>query len=179
MNNVGFNFTTPEVNGTFNNWCGNCWPMTDADSDNIWSTTVVLTEGEYKFKYSVDNWSVQENLDPLDFCTISNFGYTDRKLIVFENMNICPEWNECTPVCSPTNLDEIINNNYESIIVNDFLMLDENFNEISIFNTSGKKVVELENVFDSKIDLSNLNKGVYFLQGRNKINNRTIKILKI
>ena len=179
MNNVGFNFTTPEVNGTFNNWCGNCWPMTDADSDNIWSTTVVLTEGEYKFKYSVDNWSVQENLDPLDFCTTSNFGYTDRKLIVFENMNICPEWNECMPVCSPTNLDEIINNNYESIIVNDFLMLDENFNEISIFNTSGKKVVELENVFDSKIDLSNLNKGVYFLQGRNKINNRTIKILKI
>ena len=76
-------------------------------------------------------------------------------------------------------LDEIINNNYESIIVNDFLMLDENFNEISIFNTSGKKVVELENVFESKIDLSNLNKGVYFLQGRNKINNRTIKILKI
>ena len=179
MNNVGFNFTTPEVNGTFNNWCGNCWPMTDTDSDNIWSTTVVLTEGEYKFKYSVDNWSVQENLDPLDFCTISNFGYTDRKLIVFENMNICPEWNECTPVCSPTNLDEIINNNYESVIVNDFLMLDENFNEISIFNTSGKKVVELENVFESKIDLSNLNTGVYFLQGRNKINNRTIKILKI
>ena len=58
-------------------------------------------------------------------------------------------------------------------------MLDENFNEISIFNTSGKKVVELENVFESKIDLSNLNKGVYFFQGRNKINNRTIKILKI
>ena len=25
----------------------------------------------------------------------------------------------------------------------------------------------------------NLNKGVYFIQGRNKINNRTIKILKI
>ena len=64
MNNVGFNFVTPEVNGTFNNWCGNCWPMTDVDSDNIWSTTVVLTEGEYKFKYSVDNWSEQENLDP-------------------------------------------------------------------------------------------------------------------
>tara|TARA_X000000950_G_scaffold237719_1_gene289471 strand:- start:259 stop:462 length:204 start_codon:yes stop_codon:yes gene_type:complete len=35
------------------------------------------------------------------------------------------------------------------------------------------------NVFESKIDIFNLNKGVYFLQGRNKINNRTIKILKI
>ena len=94
-------------------------------------------------------------------------------------MNICPEWNECTPVCSPTNLDEIINNNYQSIIVNDFILIDEIFNEISIFNTSGLKVIELENVFESKIDISNLNEGVYFLKGRNKTNNKTIKILKI
>ena len=28
-------FTTPEVNGTFNSWCGNCAAMTDADGDNI------------------------------------------------------------------------------------------------------------------------------------------------
>ena len=94
-------------------------------------------------------------------------------------MIICPEWNECTPVCSPTNFDEIINNKFESIVVNDFLTLDDKFNEISIFNASGGKVMDLESVFESKIDISNLNKGVYFLKGRNKINNRTIKILKI
>ncbi|MFM9004459.1 MAG: hypothetical protein ACKOSR_02990, partial [Flavobacteriales bacterium] len=35
-------FTTPEVNGTFNNWCGNCFQMTDADGDNIWEATTAL-----------------------------------------------------------------------------------------------------------------------------------------
>ena len=29
-------FTAPEVNGTFNNWCGNCWAMSDVNNDNIW-----------------------------------------------------------------------------------------------------------------------------------------------
>ena len=28
-------FTTPELNGTFNAWCGDCAPMTDADMDGI------------------------------------------------------------------------------------------------------------------------------------------------
>ena len=35
MNQVTAGFTTPEVNGTWNNWCGNCNPMTDADGDGI------------------------------------------------------------------------------------------------------------------------------------------------
>jgi hypothetical protein len=30
MNQVTQGFTTPEVNGTFNNWCGGCAPMSDA-----------------------------------------------------------------------------------------------------------------------------------------------------
>ena len=39
--------------------------------------------------------------------------------------------------------------------------------------------MELENIFKSKIDISNLKKGVYFFHGSNKIKNRIIKILKI
>ena len=36
-------FTTPEVNGTFNGWCGaTCNPMTDANSDGIWEATIAL-----------------------------------------------------------------------------------------------------------------------------------------
>ena len=33
---VGPPFSIPEVNGTFNNWCGSCWAMEDLDGDNIW-----------------------------------------------------------------------------------------------------------------------------------------------
>ena len=36
MNNYTGTFTAPEVNGTFNSWCGNCAAMTDADGYNVW-----------------------------------------------------------------------------------------------------------------------------------------------
>ena len=62
MNGVtGFN--TPEVNGVFNNWCGSCWQMSDIDGDNIWDFTTLLAPGIYEFKYSADNWNIQESLD--------------------------------------------------------------------------------------------------------------------
>ena len=39
MSTVSSSFSIPEVNGTFNNWCGNCWSMTDTDNDNVWEVT--------------------------------------------------------------------------------------------------------------------------------------------
>ena len=55
-------FTTPEVNGTFNNWCGSCAPMSDADGDNVWDITINLPNGPAEFKFSADNWGIQESL---------------------------------------------------------------------------------------------------------------------
>ena len=66
MNGVS-GFTNPEVNGTFNGWC-EAWSMTDADGDNIWEFTALLAPGTYDFKYSADNWSIQENLDTTLSC---------------------------------------------------------------------------------------------------------------
>ncbi|MBK7442888.1 MAG: hypothetical protein IPI65_15550 [Bacteroidetes bacterium] len=40
MNEVAAGFTTPEVNGSFNGWCGGCNPLSDPDGDGIWSTTL-------------------------------------------------------------------------------------------------------------------------------------------
>ncbi|MFZ4784947.1 MAG: hypothetical protein ACOYLH_05670, partial [Flavobacteriales bacterium] len=45
MSNVTDAFTAPEVNGTFNNWCGNCAAMSDVDADNIWEITIPLAAG--------------------------------------------------------------------------------------------------------------------------------------
>lgn len=75
-------FTTPEVNGTFNGWCGSCNAMTDLDGDNIWETTLPLPQGSYEFKFSADAWGSQENLTPGTSCTVSNGGFTNRTLTV-------------------------------------------------------------------------------------------------
>ena len=55
-------FTTPEVNGTFNGWCGSsCHPMSDPDGDNIWEVTVdSLQAGLIEYKFAFDNWAGQE-----------------------------------------------------------------------------------------------------------------------
>ena len=75
-------FTTPEVNGTFNGWCGNCNAMSDADGDNIWDITIPLADGTYEFKYSADVWTIQENLTPGDPCVITTGPNTNRTLVV-------------------------------------------------------------------------------------------------
>lgn len=61
MNGVS-GFGVPEVNGTFNGWCGNCNAMTDQNGDGVWETTVNIPTGFVEFKYSFDNWLGQENL---------------------------------------------------------------------------------------------------------------------
>jgi hypothetical protein len=89
-------FTTPEVNGTFNNWCGNCAPMTDTDADNIWEITIPLPAGTYEYKYSHDNWAGQEVLLDGSSCTVTIDGFTNRTVTVSEAMTmnaVC--WGEC------------------------------------------------------------------------------------
>jgi hypothetical protein len=102
-------FTTPEVNGTFNAWCGNCNPMTDANSDGIWETTLSLVPGSYEYKFSRDNWAGQESLTSGSSCTVTNGSNTNRTLLVGNQNMVLPIvcWASCstcgtvTPVTEP------------------------------------------------------------------------------
>ena len=83
MNKVTQGFTTPEVNGTWNNWCGNCNAMSDPDGDNVWEVTLPLVQGSMvEFKYSADSWTIQEMNDPTASCTNGNATYTNRVLTI-------------------------------------------------------------------------------------------------
>ena len=94
-------FTTPEVNGTFNGWCGSCAAMTDADGDNVWEVTIDLANGAYEFKYSADAWGIQESLLPGSWCTVSNFGFTNRTLNVTGDTTLAVVcWESCSSCSS-------------------------------------------------------------------------------
>ena len=99
MNSVATAFTTPEVNGSFNNWCGNCWAMSDSDGDNVWDVSgKVLKNTAHEFKFSADGWGIQENLFSGSSCTVTNFGYTNRALNVSGDTTlgvVC--WESCDP----------------------------------------------------------------------------------
>jgi hypothetical protein len=83
VNMVGVSgFTTPEVNGTFNGWCGGCFQLTDVNLDGVWEGTTFLSAGTYEYKFAYDSWSGQESLVPGTPCTVTNSGFTNRLLVV-------------------------------------------------------------------------------------------------
>ena len=73
MSNVSGNFNTPEVNGNWNNFCGNCDPLTDLNGDGIWEKTVSLFTGTYEYIFSADSFAIQESIDPNSLCSNGSF----------------------------------------------------------------------------------------------------------
>ena len=62
MNGVDISAGNPTINGTFNNWCGDCNPLTDDDGDGIWTTTLLLPAGDIEYKFTLGAWADQETV---------------------------------------------------------------------------------------------------------------------
>ena len=55
-------FGTVFITGPFTGWCGNCFPLSDEDGDDVWTGTFDFPAGDVEYKYIVDDWADQENL---------------------------------------------------------------------------------------------------------------------
>ena len=184
MNSVSSSFNIPEVNGTFNGWCGNCWQMEDPDGDGIWEKQVTMLEGYYEFKFSADNWAITEPLDPGWACTNGNAQYTNRTLEVDENVVICPQWNACVPTCSSIIISEINENTKQSNLLYPnpsfgvFNLNSNNFSDLKVVDVLGKIVYEKNSLENTQtINLKHLPFGfyqcVYYLQKKISIPKNT------
>ena len=103
MSQVQEPFINPELNGTFNNWCGDCLPLADINGDEIWEVTTSLSIGDtVEYKFSADNWTYQEMNDPNAACTNGDPNYTNRVLIVPSINSTLYEvcWGSCEPCSS-------------------------------------------------------------------------------
>jgi 1,4-alpha-glucan branching enzyme len=52
------------VNGDFKGWCGIRAAITDLNNDGIWEVAVMGLSDSIEFKYSNDEWTGQESLQP-------------------------------------------------------------------------------------------------------------------
>ena len=99
MNNVTATFTNVYVSGTLNGWSGNSNQLTDPDGDGVYTGVVSLNPGTYEYKFSYDNWTGQENLDPIDdaACTMTTSGFTNRIITIGTADTTLPEvcWESC------------------------------------------------------------------------------------
>ena len=102
-------FNVPEVNGTFNGWCGNCSAMSDNNSDGIWDITIPLPADSIDYKFSFDSWTKQEDLTvATGGCTKTKSGFTNRFLQVTKDTTlpaVC--WESCFPCGSGPQVSNI------------------------------------------------------------------------
>ncbi len=172
-------FTTAYVNGTFNNWCGTCNPMSDADNDSIWDLTIILPFGDtIDFKYTLNGWDFEETLTPGLGCTETVGGFTNRRLIIAGDTSL-PQtcWEECV-ACSVVGIEDAFVASRFEVIPNPstgvfHLGLEfENIEsvEMNIYNIAGQKLQSTQfesNRIEHDFDLSQFEGGVYFLELRN------------
>ena len=81
MSGYGGSFTTVYVSGSLNGWSGTDNPMTDMGG-GIWQVTLPLMDGTYDYKFTIDDWTDQENFSSGAVCTTTNGGFTNRLLDV-------------------------------------------------------------------------------------------------
>lgn len=100
MNNYAGTFSNVYVSGTFNNWSGDGNPLTDDDSDGIYTATVNLPVGLYEYKFTLDNWGASESLDITSACAQVTVNgpdvFVNRKLALAEDVVLDPVcYNSC------------------------------------------------------------------------------------
>ncbi len=72
MNNyAGTPPTNVSVYGSFNGWSATSNPMTDADTDGIWETTLPISAGTIEYKFALNGGAIVEQFDGGEICTIS------------------------------------------------------------------------------------------------------------
>ena len=88
------------VSGNFNGWSGDANPMSDDDGDGIWEVTIALADGNYEYKFTMNNWAVQEEfgaIGAVEGCTVSDGTFVNRSLTVAGEDMVLPTvyWNLC------------------------------------------------------------------------------------
>ena len=171
MANVTDPFTTPELNGTFNSLCGNCNPMSPSPQNDIWEVTLPFVSGDtIEYKFSADDWSIQETNDPTGDCTNGNANFTNRLLVIPDvDTTLIPVcWGSCDTCTSVSSnfqhkiKDVLIYPNPTDGLIT--IQSDDMIDKIIIRDIFGKTVFMGEKAQKNiLIDLSNFKSNVYCL----------------
>ena len=95
MNGYTEAFTAVNLSGSLNEWSGDANPLSDEDGDGIWSGTIALAAGSYEYKFTLDNWAVQEQFAGGEACTVTSGEFTNRTITVEGAQEVCFKWNSC------------------------------------------------------------------------------------
>jgi len=153
------------LNGTFNNWCGNCTPMTNT-SGSVWEVAVPLSSGPIEYKFTVDGWNDQENFVGGESCVDTNNDEFFNRYYVVSADAALPV--VCFGSCVACLTGSLIENDMAIVIspnpTNEQFKVTSEFviNQVELIDILGKQVkVETANSKSLTINVQDLNKGVY------------------
>jgi len=193
MNDVDTAFTTVYLSGTFNEWSEDANPMTDNNGDGIWETTVILLNGEIEFKFQLDMWASQEQLNGEDDCTVVVIGemmeeFVNRGFVVNGPTSICVDYGTCGG-CTALGINDLaVDSDLFSIrptlVRNETtLFFGETVTsevELQVFNALGqlmmvKTVQPQSNQY--KLEVNDLTDGLYFVNVETDGKRQTLRIV--
>ena len=116
MRDYSGSYTTVNLNGDFNSWCGTCNPMADADGDSIWTVTLPLTADSIEYKFTLDGWTGQENLTSGTACTKTTGIYTNRFAeLTGDTILTGVDWESCDAKAGQVYLTMQVNMSYQAV----------------------------------------------------------------
>ncbi|MBU6324126.1 MAG: T9SS type A sorting domain-containing protein [Bacteroidetes bacterium] len=168
------------LNGSFNNWCGACAPMTKAAGSDVWSLTIPLdTATEYEYKFVVGNWVKDEKLAVGLPCVKTTGQYTNRVFRTALAGDSLPVvcWESCQ-ACGASAVTEQMSSNLR-IFPNpangqvhiEMETAASQGADISIMNTIGQEVLKSrfeQGRLDTTLDISSLRSGIYLINIKGK-----------
>ena len=178
-------FTDAYLSGTMNGWSGDATAMTDADGDGVYEVTVSLLPGAYEWKFTADNWAVQEDLDPAtsdSVCTITQGTFTNRYMMLGGTADTTLEihgWEQCGNA-STVGIDEataefVVKPNPASDVI-----FKENTtgtaSPVAIYTVTGAKVMEQNFEANTRLDVATLPRGMYIVRLQSEDTDSVIRI---
>lgn len=173
MNGYSEPFTTAYIFGQFNNFDPAANPLTDADGDGVWETTIALIAGTTEYKFLADD--VQEDFMSGEPCTVTDPSgiFTNRVIEVEGDATVCFPWESCDMCLVGTN-DLTVEENLFAIaptLTTDQSVITFNADftgekSIRVFNVMGKMIYtnELSTTTDiHEINVANFANGIYMV----------------
>ena len=178
-------FTTAYLSGTMNGWSGDATLMTDDDGDGVYEVTLSLLPGAYEWKFTADNWAVQEAFDPATgdtACTITQGAFTNRYMMLGGTADTTLEihcWEECGP-CAGIGIEEaaadfVVKPNPAS----DVLFIENTTgtaSTVAVYSVTGAKVMEQNFEANTRLDVAALPRGMYIVRLQNEETDSVIRI---
>ena len=158
--------------------------MTDADGDGVYEVTVSLLPGAYEWKFTADNWAVQEAFDPAtsdSVCTITQGAFTNRYMMLGGTADTTLEihgWEMCGN--ANIGIDEataefVVKPNPAS----DVLFIENTTgtaSTVAIYSVTGAKVMEQNFEANTRLDVASLPRGMYIVRVQNGMTERVVRI---